>query len=127
MRITLIVRIDTDRRIGHYRFRARCGNGNEIFRSRNRVFNVIQFLVYLLTDHFFIRNSCFTSRVPVHHTDAPVNPAFFIQMDKTVDNCVRKVVFHRKARTVPIAACTQLFQLVKNDASVFFFPFPGVF
>ncbi|MNY24212.1 hypothetical protein D3C86_1579130 [compost metagenome] len=126
MCITFIIRVNTDCCISHNGFRTCSCNGNKIIRSRNRILDVIQLLVYLLTDYLLIRNSSFTCRIPVHHTYTAIYPTFFIQVDKAINNSVRQIIFHRKTRTVPVATGTKLFQLIKNDSSVFFFPFPGI-
>src|SRR5690606_814471 len=131
VRPPLVVRIDAYRRIGHDGLGPRGGYG-EVFRSLTRctfhfVTYIVERLVHLTADDFLIRYGRAPLWVPVYHPHTAVDVSFAVEPDEGVDHRIREVGIHGKARTVPVARSSQLFQLLKDDAAVFLFPFPGVF
>ena len=124
-----VVRIDTHGRIPHDCFGTGCcDNRITAFRiTFHLVAEVIQFAVLFLIYNLFVGQGSQRFRIPVHHTDTTIYQSFIIEIDKNLDHTFGTQFVHRESRTVPITGRPQLTQLLKDDASVFFLPFPSMF
>ena len=78
-------------------------------------------------DHLFVAHSRESFRVPVHHAHTPVYQTFLIEVHKGSNNRFRQFGIHGKLCAVPIARCTEFPELLQNDSTVLFLPFPCIF
>ena len=128
MGILRIVRVDAHRRIAHDGFGSR-GSHHSIgtcWIAFNLITEIVKLSMYLLVDHLLIRQCRKCLRVPVDHPHTPVYQSFFIQIAKHFQHTLRTDLVHGEGRSVPVACCTQLLQLLQNDAAVLVCPVPCI-
>ena len=122
-----ILRVDGHSHVRHDGFRA----GGGYMEGSGPVFQFVKNgveLAFLLShDDFFIREGREGYRAPVDHAAAPVDESFLKEFNEDLSNGFGVFLIHREAFAVPVAGTTQLMELVDDDASVFFFPFPDFF
>ena len=122
-----ILRVDGHSHVRHDGFRA----GGGYMEGSGPVFQFVKNgveLAFLLShDDFFIREGREGYRAPVDHAAAPVDESFLKEFNEDLSNGFGVFLIHREAFAIPVAGTTQLMELVDDDASVFFFPFPDFF
>ena len=81
----------------------------------------------LLHDDFFVGESGTGNGTPVDHAAPPIDQLFLKEIDKDLLDAggVRRV--HGKAFAGPVAGRAEFFELLNNDAAVFFLPLPNLF
>ena len=141
MRVTLILRMHSDRRVAEDRFRTRGRDRDPLtlltliplpLLPRRRgdahytISYVIQLGVHLLVDHLLIAHGSKRLRIPVHHPQSAVHKAFLVQIDEHIKHRFAQIGLHRETRAIPIAARAQLLQLLKDHAAVLLLPRKGV-
>ncbi|MNY42907.1 hypothetical protein D3C86_1778350 [compost metagenome] len=103
MLVTLVIRVNTDRRVAQNCFRTgRCNRQPLVICSCHFVANMEQFRIYFFMNYFFIgkRRACF--RIPVDHADTTVNLSFFVQIHEYVNYGIGILRIHCKCRSFPI-------------------------
>ena len=126
VRITRVLWMDTNSRIPEQSLRSGGGDQNLLVRIGYRVVNVIQMALALLMNHLFVAEGCFGLGIPVNHTISSVDQPFAIQIHKDLNHRLRKVWVHSEFGTFPITRGPKLFELFKNNSSVFMRPLPRV-
>ena len=120
--------VDGDGGVGHDGFGALCGDddafGGVVFQ---RVAEVKELGVFVFVDDFFVGKHRLRFGVPVGHAQAAVDFSFFIKVNEDVEHGLRQAGFHGEAGALPIAGGAEFFELVEDNAAVFFFPAEGVF
>ena len=124
--IALVCRIYTDSGIAQYGLRTGGGHGHVLVALLHPVAHEIELALLFAIQHFLVRNCSARLRVPVDHPYPPVYPALAVQVDKHFDHASVTELVHGEAGAVPVAGGPKLLELFKDDASVFFLPFPGV-
>ena len=74
-------------------------------------------------DDLFIRKRRLRGRVPVDHSDAPIDQFLFIKIDKNFLDGADIIIIECVALTRPIARAPEAFELFDDDAAVFILPF----
>ena len=77
-------------------------------------------------DHLFVAHGGEGHGIPVHHAQATVHQAFLVEVDEHVDDRFAQVRLHGETRAVPIAARSELLQLLQDHAAVLLLPGEGV-
>ena len=127
VRIALILRVNTDRRIRHNRFRARSRNRQPLIRALYLIANMVQLTLLLPVNHLIIRQRRAPHRIPVTHAVSAVDLALLMQVHKHINYRLVIVRVHRKGRTIPVTASPQLPKLLQNDPPVLLLPLKSVF
>src|SRR4051812_47345665 len=113
-----------------------CDVGHDRLRARRRHFEITsRFLDQLVADiverallwgrnYFLVREGSKRDWIPVHHPPSAVNQSFLIEIDESSLDRPRVLRVHRKTLARPVAGTAQSFQLLDDDAAVFFLPLP---
>ena len=124
--ITRIFRIHCDPSISGNCFRPGGDDGEERARlSRDFDPEMPQEPFLWLHLHFLVRKRGQRRRAPVHHPFAAVNQSLFVKIDEHFVHATGILRVHREPLTAPVAGSAKLFELLDNDAAVFFLPLPN--
>ena len=82
--------------------------------------------MFLFINDFLVAQRCESFRVPVDHTHAAVDEAFFIKVAEHVYDALRANLIHCERGTFPVAGATEFAELFEDDAAVFMCPIPSV-
>ncbi|MNS34833.1 hypothetical protein D3C72_669680 [compost metagenome] len=127
VRVARIFRVHTDGGIAHNCFRAYGCYGNIFITVFYFIAQVGQFRLRVFVQYLFIAQRGFGLRVPVDHLRTAIDISFLMQVYKYVDYRFVISIIHGEMSTVPVQCTAQLFQLLQDDAAIFFLPFPGIF
>ena len=81
---------------------------------------------FLLMQHLRIGNGSLTNRAPVDDFGTLIDIAFFIEVDKTLQNRMRAALIHGKTNSVPIRRGTHLMELVYDSFLILILPLPSL-
>ena len=123
-----VVGVNTHGCVAHDSFGACCcHNGIATFSvALNHVTEVVEFGVFFLINNFLVRECGLCSRVPVYHAYATVNQPLIVEVNKHLNDAFRALIVHCEGGTIPVARRTYATQLLKDDTTMFFGPFPSV-
>ena len=124
-RVTRVVRMDGHRGVAHQRLGSRRGN----FQIRPRLFrhlvaHYVELALGGLHDDFLVAQRRLRHRTPIDHALAAVNQPLRVKFDEYLLHLPRVILIHGKSLAVPIAGAAEAFELLDNDAAVFFLPRP---
>ena len=124
-----IGRIDTHSRITHNCFRTSSSNHRiTSFRiSFYFIAQIIKFSMFFFINHLFVREGSQCFRVPVHHTNSPVNKSLIIKIYENLQYTFATFFVHSKCGTIPVTRCSQSTKLFQDNTTVLFGPCPGMF
>ena len=66
------------------------------------IFQIEQMALLFFVNHLLGRKCCQCLRIPVHHTQATIDVALVIQVNKDLDHTLASLLVHREGRAVPI-------------------------
>ena len=78
MLVLRVVRVDTHRRISHNRLRTGSGDNGVSLLAYDLIAKIVQLTMLFLIDNLLIGQGRQRLRVPIHHTDTPVDQTFLI-------------------------------------------------
>ena len=123
-----VIRIDTHGRIAHDGFGA--SSCNYCITTFSITFyliaEVIKFRIFFLIHNFLVRECGLSSGVPVYHAHTTINQSLIVEVNKNLDNAFRALIVHGESGAIPVARRTYTAQLLKDDTTMFFGPFPSV-
>ena len=124
VRIARILRVDGNGRVTEHGFRAGGRKLKHLARFLHGVKQMPEAAVLLLVLHLRVRNGRVAMGAPVHEPVPAVDLAFFIQAHEHFLHRVGAAFIHREAFTLPIAARTELAQLLHDAVAVGVLPVP---
>jgi len=110
--------------VAQHGLRPRRGDDDFALAVGKRVADVPQIALIGLEFHFQVGNRGVAARTPVDDVVALINHIFVVEPDKNLPDRLGEALVHGKAFTVPVAGAAQPFELIDDDAAVFFLPFP---
>ena len=125
-RVTLVIGINTQSSITQNGLGAGCSHDDRAISTLNLITQVVELTVRLLVDHLLVRESCLCRGVPVDHTNTAIDLTLVVEINEDLDHTLGARIVHREAGTIPVARCTQLTQLLEDDAAVLLLPLPSV-
>ena len=81
----------------------------------------------LFHNDLLIGKSSARDGTPVDHAAAAIDQLFLKEIDKDLLDAGGVGGIHSKAFAGPVARCAEFFELLNNDATVFFLPLPNLF
>ena len=81
----------------------------------------------LLHDDFFVGESGTGNGTPVDHAAPAIDQLFSKEIDKDLLDASGVGGVHGETLSGPVAGSAEFFELLNNDAAVFFFPLPNLF
>ena len=140
--ILLILRVDTHGRVAHDGFRTggcyHCIVALLILVHHVLLVHLLAVLLYyiilqmvelrvlILVDNLLVRERSLGLRVPVDHAHATIDESLLVEVAEYVDNGTRAGLVHGEGSAVPVAAGTELAELLEDDAAVLVSPVPSV-
>ena len=125
--VSLVVRVNRNRRIAEKRFGTRGGDLHEAAAVGERVVDMPEVTLLLLVLALYVRDRGLAARTPVDDALAVVNESLFIIVYEHLLDCLGAAVVKGEALTLPVAGRTQLFELILYLAAVFVSPVPCAF
>ena len=78
-------------------------------------------------DDFFVGERGERGGTPIHHAFAAIDESLFVKLDEHLLHAARIGLVHREPFACPVTRRADLFQLLDDDAAVFFLPLPDTF
>ena len=109
-------------------FWARGGDSEKLLgRIGERHTEMIEKAFLLFHDDFFVGESGSGNGTPVDHAAPSIDQLFLKEIDEDLLDASGIGRVHGETLAGPVARCAEFFELLNNDATVFFLPLPNLF
>ncbi len=98
----------------------------KVFKVLNVVFQVVELRALFFVFYLLGREGGEGLGVPVDHAESAVDEAFVVEVDEDAGDALAAGLVHGEGCAIPIAAGTELAELLQDDAAMLVGPLPGM-